>query len=399
MNFNQFFTLQRELIDTVDARWRFVSDEIVWGDRCIGILWPRGIGKTTMLLQYLKTQESDRSLYVSLDHVYFYDQDLFAFVEWFVREYGGTCIILDEVQKYKNWSQVIKSLYDSFPKLQILFSGSSSTDLRGGTGDLSRRALIYTLSGCSFREFLFLEKKIALEKYTIEDIFEGKKSLPYDARMLEYYREYIEYGYYPYLYDVHPQTREMRVRETVDKTLYEDIAGFYAIQSSHVFLLKKLLTYIASIPPGSMSINKLAKTLEIDHKTVSRYLEILEKWGLIRYLKKDAHGYNLLKNTEKIYPDNPTCLLALSRDPTDSNLVGTIRELFALLHMDIGKYPIAYSSQGDMIIDGTYTIEVWGANKSMNQLQWIPKSFLLLDNMLLQTEKNIIPLWALGLMV
>ena len=214
---------------------------------------------------------------MSLDHTYFYDQDLFSFVERFVREYAGTCIILDEVHRYPDWSRVIKNLYDSFPRLQILFSGSSSIDLIGGNADLSRRAVLYRLAGSTFREFLLFDKKIELPSFTLEELFQENRELPYDPNMLSYFREYLEYGYYPYLYDVSPETRTIRVRETIEKTLYEDVASFYNLMSSHIFLLKKLLVYIASITPGSMSINKLAKTLEIDHKTTSSYIEMLAK--------------------------------------------------------------------------------------------------------------------------
>lgn len=395
---NQFFSIQRDLLELLEPRERFLSHHIAWNDRCIGIVWPRGVGKSTLLLQYLKKQNLQTSLYVSLDHTYFYDQDLFSFVEKFVREYSGSCIILDEVHRYPDWSRVIKNLYDSFPRLQILFSGSSSIDLIGGNADLSRRAVLYRLSGSTFREFLLFDKKIELPSFTLEELFQKNRELPYDPNMLSYFREYLEYGYYPYLYDVSPETRTMRVRETIEKTLYEDVASFYNLMSSHIFLLKKLLVYIASIPPWTMSINKLAKTLEIDHKTVSSYIEMLAKWGLIRYLKRDAHGYNILKNTEKIYPDNPTLALALSRDTTDSNIRWTLRELFVMLHADIGNHAIAYSSQGDMSLDDQYILEIGWKNKKTTQIHNIRNSFILADDLLVRTQPRYIPLWALWLL-
>src|SRR3990172_4974331 len=152
-----FFNIQDKLIkDTPGSFQRFLYGKINFSNRMIGIVGPRGVGKTTLLLQHLKKFDlsQKQALYVSPDDIYFSKNHLLFFAGQFVDEYDGKLLILDEVHKYPNWNQELKNIYDSFPRLKIIFSGSSSIDLIKGRYDLSRRVVLYRLPGLSFREYL-----------------------------------------------------------------------------------------------------------------------------------------------------------------------------------------------------------------------------------------------------
>ena len=145
----------RDLIDKVDTRFvRYLHDEIDWNSRLIAILGTRGVGKTTLLLQHIKlTDTITSSLYVTADDLYFSRNTLVGLAQQFYQQ-GGKYLYIDEIHKYKGWSQEIKNIYDKFPELHVVYTGSSILDLEKGGADLSRRKIEYKLPGLSFREYI-----------------------------------------------------------------------------------------------------------------------------------------------------------------------------------------------------------------------------------------------------
>ena len=115
---------------------RYLFDYIQWDSRLIGIKGARGTGKTTLLLQWIKEQNlaTEKAAYFSLDDLYFTEHSLKDTVGQFYKN-GGTILALDEVHKYKNWSLEIKNVYDFFPELKIIFTGSSIIDISKQEGD------------------------------------------------------------------------------------------------------------------------------------------------------------------------------------------------------------------------------------------------------------------------
>ena len=209
------------------------------------------MGKSTILVKYLSQNDLSKSLYVSADNIYFLENKLFDFARRFKNEYDGKLLIIDEIHKYKNWQQELKNIYDSFADLKIIFSGSSSIDLKGGNYDLSRRAKLYSLHGFSFREYLNYKYHLNIKKFTLKDILSNHldiaQTLP-EAPFIKYFKEYLQEGYYPY-YVNEKQKDTLKIIETVNKTIYDDIANFYSIKTENLIYFKKILNYVAVMEP------------------------------------------------------------------------------------------------------------------------------------------------------
>ena len=145
------------------------------------VLGQRGVGKTTTLVQHLLDQaEGDifdpSILYIQADHFQLGSVPLYEIAEQF-HTMGGKILALDEIHKYANWSQELKSLYDTFPELKIVVSGSSALHMYKGSHDLARRAIKYHLFGLSFREYLELKYNYKLSAFSLSDILLNHEKL------------------------------------------------------------------------------------------------------------------------------------------------------------------------------------------------------------------------------
>ncbi|MHB8443030.1 MAG: ATP-binding protein [Patescibacteria group bacterium] len=370
-------------------------------NRFIGVVGARGVGKTTFLLQYLREHygDSEKGLYISADNLYFADHTLVEIADQFVKLYGGELLCIDEIHKYKNWSQELKNIFDSYPNLQILFSGSSSIDLIKGKYDLSRRIILRQMYGFSFREYLEFQMGNKYPILTLNDIFESTpgidKKIGRTEKLLGYLHEYLKKGYYPtsntiLTYEAFKDT----LMNVIDKTIYEDITSFYALKTENLDTLKKIIYFFATSEPGSISINKLANSLGKDHATITEYVQILRDTGILRFLLIDKSGHALVRNTEKIYLDNTNLLYSINETIGKETHIGTIRELFAISSLEDAGYNVFYSKMGDIITEG-YTLEIGGSKKSSNQIKNVSNSFILKDDILYSTL-NIRPLYLLG---
>ncbi|MDD5770455.1 MAG: AAA family ATPase [Candidatus Gracilibacteria bacterium] len=393
-----FFEVQKYLLDNIFSEVRELFYEIDFNERLIGVIGPRGVGKSTILIKYLKSQDLSKSLYISADNIYFLEHNLFEFTLQFKRDYDGDLLIIDEIHKYKNWQQELKNIYDSLPNMKIIFSGSSSIDLKGGNYDLSRRAKLYYLNGFTFREFINYNYKLDIQKITLNDILinhiKVSQNLP-NIPIIKYFKEYLEIGYYPY-YVNEKQKDNFKILETINKTIYDDIANFYNLKTENLGYFKRILNYLSIIDPGEVNSNKISKTLQIDNKTVNTYLEILENGGLIKFLLKDVYGYNIMKNTSKIYLDNTNILYAINSNILQEIKLGLLRETFFVNAISNSKNKISFSKIGDFLVND-YIVEIGGENKTFKQIKTKKEnSFLVLDNIIVG-EKNIIPLWLFGL--
>lgn len=392
-----FFEIQKGLLDQSFSRTRDIFHEIDFTERLVGLVGPRWVGKSTMLLEHLRSCDLSKSLYISADNIYFLEHTLFDFALRFKREYDGTLLIIDEIHKYKNWNQELKNIYDSFPNLRIVFSGSSSLDLHIGNYDLSRRARLYHIHGFSFREYLNYRYELSIPRYSFDEIIRNHLQIAQelgDFPVIKYFREYLREGYYPY-YVNEKQKDFSKILETVNKTIYDDIANFYNLKTENLPFFKKILNYLSIIEPGEINSNKISKTLEIDNKTVHHYLELLEKWWLLRFLLKDIHGYNVMKNTSKIYLENTNLLYAINTNLLKDTNKGMVRETFFINTLWNANIAINFSKIGDFMI-GDKIFEIGWESKTFTQLQKVKDdSYLVLDDIVVW-EKNIIPLYLFG---
>jgi predicted AAA+ superfamily ATPase len=395
-----FKTIFYSLLEqTQFAQTRYLYPEINLKNRLLGIVGPRGVGKTTLMLQFIKNNLSDQlnqTLYFSADHLYFANHSLVEFVH---RAYFDEKIIyffIDEIHKYKNWDQALKNIYDSYPEARVVFSGSSSMDLIKGTYDLSRRAILKHLEGLSFREYLNFSTGSQHPALKPEDILLhysdlDKQFLAID-QLRRHFKEYLERGYYPFILS-DEEGYYQRINHIVDKTIYEDIANFYQLKTEHLHCLKRILSYLTTIPPGEVNTNNLAKNLSVDNKTAFHYLTILEEVGLVHLVYPQAKGNTMLRKVEKIFLNNTTLHYALNEQLSSPVEKGTVRELFFVQSLCNAGVEVLYSKQGDYIAMDT-VFELGGKNKGRSQLRGTPG--LLVKDDILASSQGMIPLYYWG---
>ena len=381
----------RDLIDRVDMRFvRYLHDEIDWNSRLIAILGTRGVGKTTLLLQHIKLNDAvPSSLYVTADDLYFSRNTLVGLAQQFYQQ-GGKYLYIDEIHKYKGWSQEIKNIYDKFPELHVVYTGSSILDLEKGGADLSRRKIEYKLPGLSFREYVNISQGLNLPAYTLEDILAGKVQFPYkDLRPLQLFTQYLHEGYFPFFQEDH---YNQRVQGIIKQTIETDIPIFAEMEIASVQKLRKLMYVLSQSVPFKPNYSKLSADLDIRRNTLPQYMLYLEKAGLISTLREKAAGMKILEKVEKIYLQNPNFAYALSPNNAD---IGNIREtiFFAWLQE---RYFISSSKVADFEVE-EYVFEVGGRKKGQAQIASVPKGkgFVVKDDVE-RAVGNIIPLWMFG---
>jgi predicted AAA+ superfamily ATPase len=375
---------------------RYLYSHIDWDSRLIGITGARGSGKTTILLQYAKLQFSNsknKVLYVTLDHIWFANNSLFDLGEEFVHN-GGEVLLIDEVHKYKTWAQEIKNLYDFFPQLKIVFTGSSMLEIYKGNADLSRRAVHYVLHGMSLREFILYDKNIELPVFEFDEIL--KNHVEYAGivneklKIIPAFKAYLESGYYPY-YKVEKKHYHEQLLNTINTILDVDLPSIEIIEPFSIQKIKKLLLVIAQRVPFTPNITDLAELINVNRNYLLNFLTILEKAQLILLLRQDVSGLKTLAKPEKIYLNNANINFALANDKPD---IGTIRETFFFNQLQVAT-TVTSAKKGDFKINDTYTFEIGGKNKGHEQIVGIENAYLALDNAEYGFG-NKIPIWLFG---
>lgn len=381
----------RDLIDRVDTRFvRYLHDEIDWNSRLIAILGTRGVGKTTLLLQHIKlTDAIPLSLYVTADDLYFSRNTLVALAQQFYQQ-GGKYLYIDEIHKYKGWSQEIKNIYDKFPELHVVYTGSSILDLEKGGADLSRRKIEYKLPGLSFREFVNISQGLNLPAYSLEDILAGNVQFPYKKlRPLQLFSQYLHEGYFPFFQEDH---YNLRIQGIIKQTIEVDIPVFAEMEIASVQKLRKLMYVLSQSVPFKPNYSKLAVDLDIRRNTLPQYMLYLEKAGLISTLREKAAGMKILEKVEKIYLQNPNFAYALSPNNAD---IGNIRETIFMAWLQ-ERYFLSSSKVADFEVE-EYVFEVGGRKKGQAQIASVQqgKGFVVKDDVE-RAIGNIIPLWMFG---
>ena len=368
---------------------------IDWDNRLIGIKGSRGVGKTTLILQYIKLhyKELSKVLYVSLDNLYFMQNTLYGLADDFHKQ-GGEFLAIDEVHKYENWAIEIKNIYDDMPNLKIVFTGSSLLHLHQAKADLSRRAVMYSMPGLSFREYLMFELKEDFATYTLAEIIHNHTAIALEIsskiKPLEYYNDYLNHGYYPF-YLENKKSYAQKLSEIVLTILEVDIVQFANIQTSNLGYLKKLLAIISNSVPFKPNMNSLSQRTGISLNTMKLYLKLLHDAELLQLLYVEGKGINSLNKPEKIYLGNTN--LVYSQGGIHPN-IGNIRETFFFNQLST-KYKVEASKQADFLVDEIYTFEVGGKNKATSQITGLSNAFIVKDNLEIGAG-NSIPLWLFG---
>lgn len=378
----------------------FVRDEIAWFDhdlRLIGIKGARGVGKSTLMIQYLKSLElpDNEWLYLSMDHPYFLDNDLLDLISHFYDQ-GGRLLLLDEAHRYDRWSLTIKLLYDAKPHLRILFTGSSILQITKADADLSRRAIMFELAGLSFREYLRWEGVLDEDKIDLGELLEYHDDFAYEFSkaeeldILSHFKTYLRHGYYPFYKETIPFF-PLRLRTTVDLLLDQDIPEFYNYSHLTIKKIKLLLQVLAQSKPFKPNITKLASRLEQHRSSVSEQLYALQRAGLLLLLPTSKLGMVQLQKPEKVFLANPNLAHHLTPKNPDK---GTLREIFFYNQFSSAGLLLTAPEYGDFK-HKDFIFEVGGARKARRQLKGYPKAFTAVDDVLVGSH-NRIPLWLFG---
>jgi predicted AAA+ superfamily ATPase len=380
---------QLELVSLAFKRYNY--DKLPWEARLVGLMGPRGVGKSTLILQHIKSkspEEQAKSLYVSADHSYFTTSTLIETANQFVRE-GGEWLYIDEVHKYEGWSQELKQIYDSHPGLHVFFTGSSILDIIDGEADLSRRVILFDMQGLSFREYLEMFHGIKTPIRSLEDILNGKTEIEDLQHPIPLFNQYLREGYYPFSKEGFFQ---QRLQQVIRLTMEVDIPQYANMSPATGKKLRRMLSIIASNVPYKPEATGLANEIKVSRNDIPTYLLYMEKAGMIGQLRDETGGMRGLGKTEKVYLDNTNIIYALSGENAN---IGNVRETFFYNQTRLAL-DVTSSKVSDFSI-GKYTFEVGGAKKSHRQIKDVANSFIVRDD----TEYangDILPLWAFGLL-
>lgn len=347
-----------------------------------------------MLQRLSELNESPtKAAYFSLDDLYFTTHSLADTVGDFYKQ-GGQYLFLDEVHKYKNWATHVKNVYDFYPDLQIVFTGSSIIDIAREEGDLSRRVRMYELHGLSYREYLSYTGALQINALPLNALLSGssawKSAFPGDFRPLEHFEDYLIRGYYPF-FSEDPEGMPDRLQQLARAIVEFDMAELHDFDIRNAKKMLQLLYIVSSNVPFKPNISKLAEKSQIHRNTINSYLHFLEEARLVHLLYPGGTGIAILQKPEKIYLDNTNLVYALSGNRPDR---GNLRETF-FLNQVAAVHDIRYPKQGDFLVDGKWTFEIGGKNKGTGQIRDITDSFVVIDDVPYPVSAGI-PLWLFG---
>ena len=374
---------------------RSIMTDIKWNSRMIGIRGARGVGKTTLLLQYMKQflPKDTSVLYINLDDIWFAEHRLIEMIDDFVKK-GGKYLFADEVHKYSTWSQELKNAYDDYPDLKIVFTGSSLLEILNARADLSRRAVVYQMQGLSFREYLNMSLSENFSVYSLQNILENQRDISTEIlkkiKPLQHFNHYLAKGYYPFFVE----TGELyynQLEEVINLILEIELPLLRGVDISYISKLKQLLWAIAESPPFTPNVQRLSEHIGINRATLVSYLHYLQETHLTKHLCKESTGMRKLQKPDKIFLENTN--LAYLLTPNRAN-IGNLRECFFFNQLDY-KHTVEYPENGDFLIDGKYTFEIGGKGKNNRQIHSLSDAYIAADDIEYGFD-NKIPLWMFG---
>ena len=393
----ELFRKYIEKVQRIDTNFvRSFIHDINWNARLIGIKGARGVGKTTLLLQYMKLNYSDNwqeSLYVSLDSFSFRGKTLIGLADEFVLN-GGKYLFLDEVHKYDNWAQELKNIYDDHAELKVVFTGSSLLEILNSRADLSRRAIVYHMQGLSFREYLEMETSQKFDTFTLEDILTNHIKIANlinsKIKPFRYFESYLKQGYYPF-YKEDKDLYEQRLEEVINMMLEIELPLLRGVDIGLVSKIKQVLAIISESVPFTPNVTHLSQKMTVHRTTLMTYLHYLEEVGLTTNLQKEAKGSVKLQKPAKIYLENTNLMFVLS--PSNAN-TGNARETFFANQVGY-KNKLNYHEKTDFLVNNVYAFEIGGKDKTNKQIVGIENSFIVADG-IEYGYQNKIPLWLFG---
>lgn len=396
----KLFQYQNNLLKSINKDFqRYLCDKVHWSERFVGIKGLRGVGKTTLLLQHLKYKlnPSEKHLYVSLDHPYFYNHLLYDLALEFSQQ-GGKTLLVDEVHKMPHWSRQIKNIYDSHPDLQLIFTASSSLDIYRGESDLSRRVLTHQLHGMSFREYLLFNHGLSFPVISLPELLnnhiEYSREISSKTKPLLHFKNYLQKGYLPFGKDLSPESCESRLIQTLEVVFNEDLSYVEGYSADKIFKIKKLLGILAESVPFTVNVSAIANKLGIGRNTLLEFLYAMEKAGLLHFLHREGKGVSTLQKPDKIYLENTNMAFALKSNPN----AATLRELFVINQLKNAGATLYLPDKGDVKVqtkDVEFVLEIGGKSKTNKQVKDIENSYLAIEGYEYGYQRKI-PIYLFG---
>lgn len=384
-----FEYFNRKLKETTTDLIRYKYSEINWSGHALGLVGPRGVGKSTMLLQHIKMHlDVKDTLYVSADQLYFASHTLVDLADRFYKM-GGKHLFIDEIHKYAGWSVEVKQIFDSYSDLQLVISGSSILEITKGMADLSRRVPIYEMQGLSFREYLQLFHGLKIDAITFGNLLQHRYDIAALEHPLPLFHDYLRRGYYPFGRDA---AYDIELMQVVAQTMENDIPLYLNVNVSVGRKLKQLLMVVAESVPFKPVMQKLADVTGISRNYIQDYLMYMERAGMIAQLHDATGGIRRIGKTEKLYLDNTNLIYVLAPNRAD---IGNVRETFFMNQMRVVG-DVKCSPVSDFVVDGM-TFEIGGCKKGQKQITDVENAFVVKDD--IETGfANVLPLWAFGLL-
>jgi len=392
------FAKQDRLLDRMQTQLvRHRMQEINWDARLLAIRGARGVGKSTLMLQYIKThypQYSREALYCTLDSIYFANHSLLELADMFYK-YGGKHLFLDEVHKYKRWSSEVKEIYDMYPDMRVVVTGSSLLKILTGDADLSRRCVPYTMQGLSFREYLQFYEGINIEPVTLQDVLSRPEDICAKVnklcRPLPLFKDYLKNGYFPF-YLENSIDYYTQMEQVVNYVVEAELPSACGVDVANIRKIKALIGLLATSVPFEVDIAKLSSIIEAHRNTVIEYLSYLNRARILNLLYSQITTVKKMQKPDKIYLENPNLMYALA---TDDIKIGSVRETFVVNQLSYGHTVEYGKTAGDFKVDGKHTFEVGGKSKTYEQIAGIPDSYILADDIETPLGHKI-PIWAIG---
>ena len=385
----------RLLQETDEKIFRYLYRNMDWNERCVAIIGAKGVGKTTMLLQHIKATFENKSeaLYASLDNSWFANHTIFELADEFYMN-GGTHLFLDEIHHYPNWTTEIKNIYDSFPKLKIVFTGSSLLQVYKSTTDLSRRVIYETLEGLSFREFLKFENAGDFSSYSLQDIIENHQNIAFEIteniKIMPFFKKYLKNGYYLF-YKQGLKKYDYKLQEAINNVIDVDIPAVENIEFVSRYKIKRLLAILSELVPYTPKITELGNAIDSNRNNTIKYLSLLANAKLLNLISHKDKTIGDLTKPDKVLLNNTNLAYVFGNTAN----IGSVRETFFVNQVSAIS-DVFLAKQGDFVA-GKYTFEVGGRTKTFDQIKDIPNSFVVADDIEIG-HKNKIPLWLFGML-
>jgi predicted AAA+ superfamily ATPase len=372
-------TIRRELMDEID-----------WSHRVIGIKGFRGVGKTTFLLDIIKEKflNDKTCLYVNLNNFYFTKRKIISFADEFYKT-GGKTLILEQIHKYPGWASELKTCYDNFPELQIIFSASPVLRVLEDNSELKDIAKIYHLEGFSFREYLNYQTSQNFRSYTLEEILANHKFIAQDivqeVKPLAYFNDYLKDGYYPYFIEQKGFYGETLLKH-INLALEIDVTYLNQIDLQYLPKLRKLLQIIASQAPFSPNVSKISADVQTSRATIMNYLRYMKNARIINLLFSNGNE-DEIKKPDLVYLHNTNLMFAID-DTNISN--GILRKTF--FYNQVGyKSQLKSSGKADFLVNDELHFNVGGKYTKPAE-----EGYYAAADMIEIGQGNVIPLWLFG---